>query len=107
MPVQIHSASGATQSNENDFEVVLLFSLTGLTLSLYLFQAFAWLSYAGLDALSIRLFQLARQLRRSPYAHVHACGRTSDHCRELRDLFLPSAVNRRRSNICCKYSVAL
>jgi hypothetical protein len=29
--------SGATEFDENEFEVVLLFSLSGLTLSLYLF----------------------------------------------------------------------
>ena len=37
MPVEVCSAGVANQFGEDDFQIVLLFSLSGLTLTLYLF----------------------------------------------------------------------
>ena len=37
MPVEVCSAGAAAEYGEDDFQIILLFSLSGLTLSLYLF----------------------------------------------------------------------
>jgi hypothetical protein len=52
MPVEVCNAGAVTEYGEGDFQIALLFSLSGLTLSLYLFpllgvEAFTLLSYAG------------------------------------------------------------
>jgi hypothetical protein len=41
MPVEVCSAHAETELSEDDFQIVLLFSLSGLTLSLYLFPLLA------------------------------------------------------------------